>query len=556
MSKKAKSAKKKFVFRRHATIGATDAIEDKVFLEQSFIDRGELDILTNKARPECIILGRTGTGKTALLKMLKRNEERVIQIAPESLALSYISNNGVLRFFMSAGVDMDLFYRLLWRHVFATEIIKAHYHIINRKTRDNFLVQLKDRISNNKSKQDAIDYLIKWGEQFWQDTEYRVKEITNTMEKDLSASISGGIDGIIPPLAKGKVNLTAEVAQNLTTEQKSEVFKRGQEAVDKVQIRTLNEVIRLLESDILDDRQKKYYITIDRLDENWVNDELRYHLIRALLETIREFNNKLSNVKIIVAVREDLLDRVFRRTRSAGYQEEKYKSLYLELIWNEDEIGELLQKRVNQLVREQYTKAAVPVRELLPGRVKKENPLHYILRRTLYRPRDVIMFFNECIKAGENKAKLNQDAILKAESIYSLSRLRAIGDEWIVDYPNLLDVVFFLRNFPSSFQPENYKNKFEDEMLDYLIVNQNATSEMKNKIYYIVEENFTNNDTDAFIIAYLKILYRVGVIGIRSKDTSSPIKWSFSGYKPMSSEIRLDTQVSIHPAFWNALDVS
>lgn len=163
------------------------------------------------------------------------------------------------------------------------------------------------------------------------------------------------------------------MARRLTEEQKAEVVQRGQPVVDRVQIRVLSETIGLLDSDISDDRQKRYYITIDRLDENWVHDDLRYQLIRALLETVRDFNNNISNVKVIMAIREDLMDRVFRFTRSPGYQEEKYKSMYLPLTWEDGELEELLDRRVDQLVKEQYTTQMVRLQDLLPAKVQKKN---------------------------------------------------------------------------------------------------------------------------------------------------------------------------------------
>ena len=110
MAKKKASTRSKFVFRKHDKIGAADAIEDSKFLHQSFVDKGELEILCDLDRSESIVLGRTGTGKTALLEKLSATEDRVIKIAPESLALSYVANSNVLGFFRAAGVDLDLFW--------------------------------------------------------------------------------------------------------------------------------------------------------------------------------------------------------------------------------------------------------------------------------------------------------------------------------------------------------------------------------------------------------------------------------------------------------------
>jgi hypothetical protein len=236
-----------FIFKKHANIGSADAIEDKKFLSESFIDNGELDILSACDHPKCIILGRTGSGKTALLERLSVTKEKVIKIAPEGLALTYISNSDVLSFFMVAGVNMDLFYRLLWRHVFAVEIIREHYHIVNEQSRDSFLAKIKDRIFGNKTRQDAVEYLLKWGESFWKESEYRVKEITTRLEEDLGVAIGGEIKYTL-----GGIKLNAESAKKLSEEEKAEIVHRGQAIVDKVQMKTLSEIILLLENELLE----------------------------------------------------------------------------------------------------------------------------------------------------------------------------------------------------------------------------------------------------------------------------------------------------------------
>ena len=536
-----------FIFRKHANIGAADAIEDKKFLLESFIDNGELEILSDNNQPKCIILGRTGSGKTALLEQLANVEEKVIKIAPEGLALTFISNSDILNFFTTAGVNMDLFYRLLWRHVFAVELIREHFHIINEKARDDFLRKIQDRLCRNKSRQEAINYLLKWGESFWKDSEYRVKEVTKTLEQDLSSSIGGKLIGKLGGLAS-EINFNSELAKKLSEEEKAEIIHFGQSIVDKVQMKTLSDIIDLLEKDLLDDKQKKYYITIDRLDENWVNDDLRYRLIRALLDTVRDFNSKIENVKIIVAIREDLLDRVFRYSRSDGYQEEKYKSLYLTLTWREEELEELLDWRVDQLIKEQYTTKRVKLRDLLPTNAVKENPVKYMLERTMLRPRDTIMFFNECIKAAEGKAKITQNMMFLAEAAYSDNRLE-LADEWSSDYPNLIELSFFLKHRPSKFRQCEIREGVEEFLFNFLVNNS-----CEDFIYQLIKEKFDNGDIDGFLQEMIKILFRVGLIGIKPESYTS-VYWSYQGKKLLSSEINETATIYVHPAFWRILGI-
>src|SRR5437868_146109 len=104
----------KFRFRRNDNIGAVDAELDKDFLENCFVDTGDLEVLLNCADPRRIVVGRIGSGKTAILGRLALRHEKVIEIAPESLALSYVANSNILSFVESLGVKLDIFFRLLW----------------------------------------------------------------------------------------------------------------------------------------------------------------------------------------------------------------------------------------------------------------------------------------------------------------------------------------------------------------------------------------------------------------------------------------------------------
>lgn len=275
----------RFVFRRHDNIGVADAEQDQNFLRNCFVDTGDLAILRDCNNPCRILVGRTGSGKTALLAQLASEEFNVIAIKPESLALSYISNSTILNFVLQLGVKLDIFFRLLWRHVFTVEVIKTHFRVNSESDKQNFLERFRNVFRDKKHVQ-ALDYLERWGKSFWEETEYRIKEVTTTLESHLKASLEASIPGSA---------LNAEGLQSLSEEQKQEVIQRAQRVVNQVQIRELSEIIELL-SDVLSDTPKQYHILIDRLDENWIEDRLRHLLIRALVETVRDFR-KVRQVK-------------------------------------------------------------------------------------------------------------------------------------------------------------------------------------------------------------------------------------------------------------------
>ena len=119
----------------------------------------------------------------------------------------------------------------------------------------------------------------------------------------------------------------------------------AREIVSQAQLSELNMIFSIMRDDLFKDPRPTYYILIDRLDEDWIEDVFRYRLIRALLETAREFV-KIPGVKIVLALRKDLIERVFHQTRDPGTQREKYQSHYLNLQWNKDQLMKVLDRRV------------------------------------------------------------------------------------------------------------------------------------------------------------------------------------------------------------------
>src|SRR5262245_14162744 len=132
-------SKDQFRFRRLDNVGVAAGEDDQTFLANCFIDTGALDTLRDYSYPRRIALSRTGTGKTTLLLRLAETTQNIIQIRPESLALAYISNSTILKFLIQLDVNLDVFFRLLWRHVFTVEIIKAHFRIDDEPSKKRFI---------------------------------------------------------------------------------------------------------------------------------------------------------------------------------------------------------------------------------------------------------------------------------------------------------------------------------------------------------------------------------------------------------------------------------
>jgi hypothetical protein len=493
-----------FRFRRNDTIGTADAETDDRFLSDCFVETGDLDVLRDCADPKRIIVGRTGSGKSALIRRLREVEENVVEIPPQNLSLGYIANSDVINFFESAGVNLDLFYQLLWRHVLTVELLKRKYKINNEEQKKSFLANIFGSIRQDKSKEQAIGYLREWGEHFWDETEYRVKELTTKVETDLKASVGAGFSGI---------KLDASGGRKLTEEQKQEVIHHGSKVVNQIQIKALADVMRVLAEDVFNDPQELYYITIDELDEPWVAEALRYKLIRALIETVRSFR-KLAYVKVVISIRLDLLNRVIEATRDGGFQEEKYDSLYLKLRWTKRQIEELLNRRLSKLISQRYTTKRIDVKDLIPPKIGESTFMDYLVERTFFRPRDAIIFVNSCLDQAEDRNKITNQMVSAAEGEYSRKRFISLQEEWGVTYPNLSRYSKLLLQRPASFKV----NAVAVEDVESVYFSDFANDlDGGDPIFNAATEFFLNGKGTLieFLRPIIMIFYIVGLVGVK-----------------------------------------
>lgn len=539
-----------FKFKNTDNIGAAGA-EDDEFLKECFVDTGLLELLTDLQDRRLILLGRTGAGKSALLTTLEdRRDSGVVRLAAQQLALTYVANSTILNFFAQLNVNLDPFFKLLWRHVITVEILQRYFSKESANESPSLIERLKS-LFNGTTKRDkemrqAIDYLAKWGQDFWLDTEYRVREIATQVETQLQSQARATLG---PKVATIDGSLTA--AQKLTESERAELVKRGQEIVSTAQVQDLHRVLPLLDG-VLENKQRSYYVIVDHLDEDWVEERLRYKLIMALLQTAREFNI-VKNAKVIVALRRDLIDRVFRLARDSGFQEEKFHSLYLPLKWTKGELIEVLDKRIETLVRRRYTKEPVSHRDVLPKSFRGMEIDEYVFS-VATRPRDVISLFNECIKAAASSGRFKlADADMKlAEGEYSRGRLRALADEWSADYPRLIDFARVLQQKPPSFKLGTVIDKdLSDLCLSIALEDLSATGLVQSAIQ-AVNGTMTIGE---FKLVLFRTFYQVGLIGIK-RAAHEAESWVDEFGKSVSfAEMGDDTSIVIHPMYWRALGI-
>jgi hypothetical protein len=527
-----------YKYRSHMNVDSMSAERDEKFLNECFIDTGDFQILQDFESPKCILLGRTGVGKSAAILNIKNTEDNVIEIEPSSLALSYISNSDVLNFFSRQGVKLDLFYKLLWQHVICIELLKFHFRISSENDMSRLRAWLKTITSKNKNREIAIKYLEKWNSKFWAETEERIKEITEKLESQMMAE--AGIGNNITAL---KTAANEGSSSSIT----KEVIYKAQKVVNAIQIEDLSQVINLLSEEIFQDAQKKIYITIDGLDEDWVDSEIRYKLIRALIEAIKKFK-RIRNLKIVIALRSDLLDRVYRYTRDDGFQEEKYEDFNIRINWSSAQLEQILDKRLQLLFKDKYTNGQVSFYDVFPEKVKSDkNTLDFIIQRTLMRPRDAIAFVNTILEKAEVGQPITAKIILDAERTHSEKRLEAIFQEWFADYPKLNHLIGILKNQPTQFSIDSISKDEVDNIVIKLLYPPEENDPIELAAKQLFEGALTHED---FIKDALSILYKVGFISVQIQSGHPFIHSSESTPNLTSAQIQSTTKIRIHPMFW------
>jgi hypothetical protein len=337
------------VIRSGMSLGATSAEDDDAFLQECFVETQDLAALLNTEIPKSVVVGRTGSGKSALLKYIEDHKTNVIRLDPENLALNFIANSNIIQVFEGLEIKLDVFYQLLWRHVLSVELIKTKKNLHDEQISRNWFASILDQLRKDKKKEKALRYLFEYGDSFWADTEARVREVVRNIEDKFSAET--GID-LNVWVAKIQGQLKAGRTESLS--ETTEIIQKAEKVVNSIQIQELNEVMNLLADDIFDTDKEQFFIIVDDLDKDWAHDSIRFKLIKALIETIKKFR-KLRNLKIAVSLRYDLLQTVLNRTTQAGFQVEKYEDLFLRVRWSHRDLKTLVEKRINHLFKQQYT---------------------------------------------------------------------------------------------------------------------------------------------------------------------------------------------------------
>ncbi|HEY4210658.1 MAG TPA: hypothetical protein VGM84_04220 [Steroidobacteraceae bacterium] len=439
------------------SIGGDQAEADPL-LEAAFYSSSLFESVENHDDPRCFLVGRTGSGKSALLRRMEElSPEKVVKIAPEDLSMPYITDLDVVARMTELGVDLMPFWKTLWRHVLIVEIIRHRYKIDSPQQKATFLQTLRDRLARNNGKIQALAYLDEFQGTFWAETDVRVREITTSLTKKIEAEGKAAAS-----LGAASLSAGGGGSLELSETDKHEIVRRFQRVVNDTQLARLSKMMEVLDEDVLGSPQDFTYVLIDDLDKDWVDSRLANDLILALMKTVHDLK-RVRHLKVLVALRTNIFVHLDFGASSA--QEEKFRSLILPISWSRQQLTAMLDERVRVASERQGAKATTAAEILPNANPRRGKPLDHLLDRTLLRPRDLIAYFRDCIALSEGKTQISWETIGKAESIYSGNRLLALRDEWKVNYPGIESVFRAFEDSPSRMSPQEIQDRLDNCIL-------------------------------------------------------------------------------------------
>ncbi|MGE3063991.1 MAG: ATP-binding protein [Hyphomicrobiaceae bacterium] len=519
------------------SIGKNSAEADDEFLQSCFIRTPAYDDLTNFDSPRMIALGRTGAGKTAILNGIQNNFGKISEIDPISISMEYISNSTVLTYLNEVGADIDLLFQVIWKHVLCVEYIRLRYNVKDQKKWLVFLSRLEKMISKDERRAAALTYLQQYEGKFWIAIDENMKEVMQRITKKLEGAI-------------GYNESKASSARDLTTEEKKEIGVRFRKIVTAEQLSQLSNLVGLLADD--EDKNVKHFILIDRLDEQWVDDKIRFRMIRALIETLRGFR-KIRKLKIVVALRTDVLERVLQETKDAGFQREKHDDYAVELKWTPVLLMHMVSERLQHMSNRKLRGVKLTFADLFPRKIGNQTLAGFIVDRTLHRPRDFLAYVNLCLQAAEGKKEISASIVREVEREYSIGRYGALKDEWATTYPCMPLAIEYFAKFPQPTTLEVLSKgpELQDLVQAILIEDQNR----RDPFYSFAEAYLLSSENSEFNLVrrMVRVLYRIGAIGVR-KSPEDKIRYAHTDTPTVEdSELVPESSVRFHQMFAPAL---
>jgi hypothetical protein len=216
-------------------------------------------------------------------------------------------------------------------------------------------------------------------------------------------------------------------------------------------------------------KEEKILIALDQLDENWLQGEIEEYskVLINLVNTCRsisldaELKNKL---KVVPFLRTDIYHSLRFNDKNKLLQDSA-----IVISWNTESLDEMFFERIKKYAPSYFkvepNKKSGNLFEFNFAR-QGTPPIKYITRRSFFRPRDVIVYFNKIRECHQlNKTGLySSSELYEADREASSSVYNEIIDEWSNQFPEIESLLSVLQTIKvETFTYQDFSEKHNNE---------------------------------------------------------------------------------------------
>jgi hypothetical protein len=487
---------------RDITLGGLAAESDESLMNYFFETRMYHDVEIGHTK---VLIGNRGSGKSAIFKVLARKKQGegtlVEEIVPTDFMYDLLTNTR--KFDVNAQWARLGAYTAAWKYtilVTAMRLLYARYKKL--KVEPGHVNRIKAFLRDHSEEHfgSPIDILI-------------------LILKKFAAVTKLSLEGIH--------------------------FKEGTSELDKLyKLDTIQPVIPAI-SEL--SKHSKILILFDELDYGWDASDDARQFIAGLFRAANQINRQFSYINVLIAIREEIYQNIPELYDDA----QKIRDIIEPVRWTPEELKIMISQRIKHALETLLDKRLyITDPESLWGCIFEEymnegglSTFDYIIERTLYRPRELIFFVNECLKAHHAEKKIGPAMILKVEREYSKNRLNDIASEYKFQYPGLRAVFETFRMGNTVWN----RAQLEDHWLEMVAGGKRCPE---------AADWLNENSAPGKLIT---ILWNVGFLRVFIKSNGNPLgeeKEFFVGHhQEPTLNIAMFNHFDIHPMFRSHLGI-
>lgn len=367
-------------------IFGADAAEDDPNLSTYFLKTSTWDKVVDGKT--LLVLGRKGSGKSAIFKMLSESKipnVEVVCVTPRLFALDIL--NDFRSRYSNTPFNQEIAYATAWRYSLMLELLMA----------------IEDRSGLFKLGGEA-------GVHEWlrKHVEFDADIITRTV-------------AFLEKWTVEKVSLSELSVAVTGTKKRGPLV--GQD-IDE----TIPEVEKALNIN-------RFIIAIDNLDEGWMNKEDARTYLAGLILAAKELS-RLNNLNVVVFMRTDM----FRVLETAYQHMDKFRQSIEYIQWNATSLMRLIVLRIQKFFGVSNESNDASWKRLFPERMDNDFLTYkHITQRTFLRPREIIQFCRIAVDTAIKfkKSRVGTKDIINAEIQYSDWKLNDLSGEYSAYYTNI-----------------------------------------------------------------------------------------------------------------------